>query len=220
VTIFTGLHWEAILTHRNSIPCMIVWHDTKFTFFIFTWKIAIDVDAEKIYVCDPYLNYSVISCWDSLFSPNLERAVRPRSAPLVETDSTSCATGLAARWPTCRLPARPRAPCGPYGRVRACSGEGAGRPTGRGRIACQRRNRSRVEIGRHTKYNTKPSPPPLFLSTHHAYIQTYPPLPPSGLCNGPTYVALALWLNGPPCKWSGVEWTVTMPIWGIANTLC
>ena len=25
----------------------------------------------------------------------------------------------------------------------------------------------------------------------------------SGLRNGPTYVALALWLNGPPCKWSG-----------------
>jgi len=29
----------------------------------------------------------------------------------------------------------------------------------------------------------------------------------SGLRNGPTYVALALWLNGLPCKWSGVEWT-------------
>jgi len=28
------------------------------------------------------------------------------------------------------------------------------------------------------------------------------------LRNGPIYVALALWLNGPPCKWSGVEWTV------------
>jgi len=27
----------------------------------------------------------------------------------------------------------------------------------------------------------------------------------SGLRNGPTYVALALWLNIPPCKWSGVE---------------
>jgi len=25
------------------------------------------------------------------------------------------------------------------------------------------------------------------------------------LCNGPTYMALALWLNSPPCKWSGVE---------------
>ena len=31
----------------------------------------------------------------------------------------------------------------------------------------------------------------------------------SGLRNGPTYVALALWLNGPPCKWSGVEWRVS-----------
>jgi len=44
------------------------------------------------------------------------------------------AVRLAARWPTCRLPARPRAPYGPYGRERACSGEGAGRPTGRNRI--------------------------------------------------------------------------------------
>ena len=35
-----------------------------------------------------------------------------------------------------------------------------------------------------------------------------PTSPPSGLRNGPTYVALALWLNGPPCKWSGVEWIV------------
>jgi len=48
--------------------------------------------------------------------------------------------------------------------------------------------------------------PPSSLPTHHAYIQTHPP-PPSGLRSGPTYVALALWHNGPPCKWSGVEWT-------------
>jgi len=41
----------------------------------------------------------------------------------------------------------------------------------------------------------------LSLPTHHAYIQTHPPL---GLRNEPTYVALALWLNGLPCKWSGV----------------
>jgi len=30
------------------------------------------------------------------------------------------------------------------------------------------------------------------------------------LRNGPTYVALALWLNGPPCKWSGVEWRLVV----------
>jgi len=118
------------------------------------------------------------------------------------------AVRLVARWPTCHLPARPRASCGlygPYGRVRACSGEGAGRPTGRSRIACQRRNRSRVEIGRHTKYNTKPSSPlfPTYTSRIHTDIPTSPP---SGLRKGPTYVALALWLNGQPCKWSGVEW--------------
>jgi len=110
------------------------------------------------------------------------------------------AVRLAARWPTCRLPARPRAPCGPYGRERACSGEGAGRRAGllgaAARKTCQKRNRSRVEIGRHTKYNTKLSPPHSSLPTHHAYIQTHPP-PPSGLRNGPTYVALALWLKRP-----------------------
>jgi len=37
----------------------------------------------------------------------------------------------------------------------------------------------------------------------HTYRHTHTH---SGLRNGPTYVALALWLNGPPCKWSGVEW--------------
>jgi len=42
----------------------------------------------------------------------------------------------------------------------------------------------------------------LSLPTQHAYIQTHPPL---GLRNGPIYVTLALWLNGPPCKWSGVN---------------
>jgi len=51
----------------------------------------------------------------------------------------------------------------------------------------------------------------LSLPTHHAYIQTHPP---SGLRNGPTYVALGLWLNGPPCKWSGVEeeFAIAVPI--------
>jgi len=34
----------------------------------------------------------------------------------------------------------------------------------------------------------------------HTHTHTH-----SGLRNGPTYVALALWLNSPPCKWSGVE---------------
>jgi len=54
------------------------------------------------------------------------------------------------------------------------------------------------------QYKALSSPPSL--PTLHAYIQTYlPTSPPSGLRNGPTYVALALWLNGPPCKWSGVE---------------
>jgi len=87
------------------------------------------------------------------------------------------AVWLAAGWPTCRLPARPWAPYGPYGRERACSGEGAGRPTGRSRTTCQKRNRSRVEIGRHTKYNTKLSPPPLF-PTYTSRIHTDTPTSP------------------------------------------
>jgi len=41
------------------------------------------------------------------------------------------------------------------------------------------------------------------LPTHHAHTHTHTH---TGLRNGPTYLALALWLNSPPCKWSGVEW--------------
>jgi len=91
-----------------------------------------------------------------------------------------------------------------FGRERACSGRGAGRSTG----LVKGETETKVEIGRHTKCNTKPFPPPPSLPTLQAYIQTYlPTSPSSGLHNGPTYVALALWLNGPPCKWSGVEWS-------------
>jgi len=42
------------------------------------------------------------------------------------------------------------------------------------------------------------------LPTHHAHTQTHTHTH-SGLHNGPTYVALVLWLNSPPCKWS--EWS-------------
>jgi len=114
------------------------------------------------------------------------------------------AVRLAARWPACCLPAHPRAPYGPYGRERACSGEGAGWPTGRSRMACQKRNRSRVKIGRHTKYNTRLSPPPSSLPTHHAYIQTHPPLPPQGCTMGPSMWPWRSGLMARPV--SGVEW--------------
>ena len=55
---------------------------------------------------------SSLKCDRWLWS-NLERAVRPRSAPLVETDLQ--AVLLVARWPGRHLPARARAPCGPTG---------------------------------------------------------------------------------------------------------
>ena len=114
------------------------------------------------------------------------------------------AVRLVAMWPTCRLPARPRASCGLYRRVRACSGEGAGRPTGRSRIACQRRNRSRVEIGRYTKYNTKPSPPPP-LPTYTSRIHTdIPTSPPQGCAMGPPMWPWRCGLMARPV--SGVEW--------------
>ena len=41
----------------------------------------------------------------------------------------------------------------------------------------------------------------------------------SGLHNGLTYVALALWLNGPPCKWGGVEWDTLQIFWGAPKIL-
>jgi len=45
------------------------------------------------------------------------------------------------------------------------------------------------------------------LPTHHAHTQTHTHTHThSWLRNGPTYMALVLWLNSPPCKWSGVEW--------------
>ena len=65
-----------------------------------------------------------------------------------------------------------------------------------------------MEIGHHTKYNTKPSPPPPLPYLHITHTYRHIHLSPSGLRNGPTYVALAPWLNGPPCKWSGVEWNM------------
>jgi len=114
------------------------------------------------------------------------------------------AVRLAARWPTCCLPARPRAPCGPYGHERACGGEGAGRPTGRSRAACQKRNRSRVEIGCHTKYNTKLSLP-LLLPTYTSCIHTDTPTSPTQGCTmGPPMWPWRCGLTARPV--SGVEW--------------
>jgi len=132
-----------------------------------------------------------------------ERAVWPRSAPPVENwFHKPCGWPLGGRPAAC-------SPTGALWALRAWTGlqRGAGRPTGRSRLTCRKRNRSGVEIGCNTKYNTKLSLPPS-LPTHHAYIQT----PPSELRNGPTYMALALWLNGPPCKWSGVRVSVCLSV--------
>jgi len=102
------------------------------------------------------------------------------------------AVRLAARWPTCRLLAHGR-PMGPTG-VNGLAA-GTGRPIGCSRATWRKRNRYGIWSWAQYWIQYKALS---YLPTHHAYIQTHPPL---GLCNGPTYVALALWLNGPPCKW-------------------
>ena len=72
---------------------------------------------------------------------------------------------------------------------------GAGRPTGQlCGLVQEKQSWFEAGSGRTTKYST-------MLSVTHTHTHTHTH---SGLCNGPTYVALALWLNSPPCKWSGV----------------
>ena len=67
--------------------------------------------------------------------------------------------------------------------------------------------------------NTIQSPLLPLFPTNTSRIHTdIPTSPPSGLRNGPTYVALVLWLNGPSCKWSGVEWTLMHYIFRILET--
>jgi len=68
------------------------------------------------------------------------------------------------------------------------------------------------EAGCNTKYSTRLS---VTLHITHTYRHTHTH---SGLRNGPTYVALALWLNGPPCKWSGVEWNPVEPVLEVTFT--
>jgi len=128
--------------------------------------------------------------------PNLERAVRPQSVPPVENwFYKPCGWPLGGRPAAC-------SPTGALWALWAWTGLqwGAGRPTGCSRTTCRKRNRSGIWSWAQYQIQYKALSP---LPTHYAYIQTH--LPPSGLRNGPTYVALALWLNGPPCKWSGVE---------------
>ena len=138
---------------------------------------------------------SSLKC-DRWSRPNLERAVWLQSAPPVEYwFHKPCG------WP---LGGRPAA-CAPTGalwalrRERACSGGRAGLLGAVGRLG-GRETDLVFEVGRNIKYNTKLFLP--YLHITHTYRHTHPP----GLRNGPTYVALALWLNGPPCNWSGVEW--------------
>jgi len=103
------------------------------------------------------------------------------------------AVQLAARWPTCCLLAHGR-PMGPTGVNGLAAGGGPAYWAQSGDLA-EAKQIWYLKLGAITTQSS------LSLPTHHAYIQTHPPL---GLCNGPTYVALALWPNSPPCKWSGV----------------
>ena len=113
------------------------------------------------------------------------------------------AVRLAARWPACCLPARPRAPYGPYGRERACSGRGA-RAGLLGAVArlVGRETDLIFEIGRYTKYNTKLSLPTLpYLHNTHTYRHTH--LPPQGCAMGPPMWPWRCGLTARPV--SGVE---------------
>ena len=103
---------------------------------------------------------------------------------------------VAARWPACCLLAHGR-PMGVNGRAGGGPACWAVRRLGR------RETKMIFEAGRNTKYSTRLS----VTYTSRTHTHTHP-LIPLGLRNGPTYAALALWLNGPPCKWSGVEPTV------------
>jgi len=82
---------------------------------------------------------------------------------------------------------------------------GAGRPTGQLRGLVQEKQ-SWFEAGRTTKYSTRLSVTHISCTHTDTHTHTHTHL---GLRNGPTYMALALWLNSPPCKWSGVEWTIS-----------
>jgi len=110
------------------------------------------------------------------------------------------AVRLAARWPTCCLLAHGR-PMGPTG-VNGLAA-GAGRPTGSSRVTCRKRNRSGIEIGRNTKYNTKLSLPPLPTYTSRIHTDT-PTSPPQGCAMGPPMWPWHCGLTARPV--SGVEW--------------
>jgi len=88
------------------------------------------------------------------------------------------------------LSTRPRSPDGR---------EGAGWPTGQLCVAWSKRNKAELKLG--ALPNTVQGS---LLPTRHAHTQTHTHTY-SGFRNGPTYLALALWLNS--CKWSGVEWS-------------
>jgi len=72
-------------------------------------------------------------------------------------------------------------------------------PTGQLRGLAQEKQ-SWFEAGRTTKYSIRLSVTYILRTHTDTHTHTH-----SVLRNGPTYVALALWLNSPPCKWSGVE---------------
>jgi len=146
--------------------------------------------------------------------PNLERAVWPRSAPPVEDwFYKPCGWLLGGRPAACSS-------MGALWALRAWTGlqRGAGRSTGRSRTTCQKRNRSGVEIGRHTKYNTKLSLPPFPTYTSHIHTDM-PTSPPQGCAMGPPVLPWRCGLTARPV--SGVEgWCTCRPIGHPAAATC
>jgi len=108
----------------------------------------------------------------------------------------SQAAQLATRWPTCCLLAHGR-PMGPTGVNGLAAGRGPTYWAQSGDLVKEKRIWY-LKLGAILN-TTQSSLSPTYTSRIHTDTPT-----PSGLRNGPTYVVLALWLNGPPCKWSGV----------------
>ena len=119
------------------------------------------------------------------------------------------AVRLVARWPSCRLPARPRAPCGPTG-LTGVNGlaAGGGGPVYWAQSHSLSKEKQKPELKLGAILNTIQSPlfpPPSSLPTHHAYIQTYLPLLPQGRAMGPSMWPWRCGLMARPV--SGVEWS-------------
>jgi len=110
------------------------------------------------------------------------------------------AAWLATRWPACCLPARPRAPYGPYGRERACSGGRAGLLGAAGQLV-GRETDPELKLGAILNTIQSSLSPPPYLHITHTYRHIHPP---QGCVMDPPMWPWCCGLTARPV--SGVEW--------------